>query len=161
MLHEYLKHIIVWSSCPELFHYNQSASLFMNQHVLYHESVSINPMCRKLAHDHDSSASQAHRERERAMSLIRRHHLHLEQLILRPGEFRRDLKELEFNPIMDSVRSQCQPLDQLKSNECRRGRHGHVSRVRQDHCRSDLNGRNHSWLGVVTVKDLKLSVLHF
>ena len=41
--HEYLKHIMVWSSRTELFHYSQSASGFMNQHVLFHESVSISP----------------------------------------------------------------------------------------------------------------------
>ena len=35
---------------------------------------------------------------EKVMSLIRRHHPHLEQLILRSGEFRRHLKELEFSP---------------------------------------------------------------
>ena len=43
MLHVYLKHIIAWSSCTELFHYSQRASGFTNQHVLYHESVSVSP----------------------------------------------------------------------------------------------------------------------
>ena len=35
MLHEYLKHITVWSSSAELFHYNQSALGFTNQDVLF------------------------------------------------------------------------------------------------------------------------------
>ena len=43
MFHECLKHIMGWSSRTQLFHNSQSASGFMNQHVLYHESVSISP----------------------------------------------------------------------------------------------------------------------
>ena len=97
MLHRYLEHIMVWSSRTELFHYSSSASGFMNQHMLFHESVSISP--------HFSADSllsimthQQVRLTERVTSLIRCHHPHLEQLVFRSGELHQDLKELEFSP---------------------------------------------------------------
>ena len=97
MLHEYLKHIMVWSSRPELFHYSQSASGFVNQHVLFHESVSISP--RFIA---DSLLNimthQQVRLTERATSLIRPYRPHLEPLVFRSGELGQDLKDLEFSP---------------------------------------------------------------
>ena len=93
----YLKHIMVWSSRTELLHHGQSASAFVNQHVLYRESVSIS------SHFIEDSllsimTHQQARLTERVMSIIRRFHPHLEQLILRSGEFRQDPKDLEFSP---------------------------------------------------------------
>ena len=69
----------------------------MNQHVLYHESVSISPHF--IA---DSLLSiMTHQQvilTERVVSLIRRYHPRLEQLAFRSGEFRQDLKNLEVSP---------------------------------------------------------------
>ena len=90
MLHECLKHIMVWSSRAELFHYRQSASGFMNQHVLFHESVSISP--------HFIADSLLSIITHQQVRLTESHHPHIEQLMFRSGDFRQDLKELEISP---------------------------------------------------------------
>ena len=53
------------------------------------------------------------------MSIIRRFHSHLEQLIFRSEEFRQWSRSqgTRIQSIMDPIRDQCQPLDQPKSDE--------------------------------------------
>ena len=136
---------------------------FVSQHVLFHESVSISPhftadsLLSKMTH-------QQVRLTERAMSLIRRHHPHL----VRSGEFRQDLKELEFSPswtvsesasILGSVQVQWRSMMMSLSVKPSRARQWSTSR-RARSCSSDLKGHSHGKLGVVTVKNLKLSSHH-
>ena len=97
LIREFFKHAMAWPSQTEFYHYSGRASGFMNQHVLYHESVSINPHFIADALINIMTHQQV-RLTERVLQLTRRFHPHLEQLISRNGEFRQDLEEIEFSP---------------------------------------------------------------
>ena len=116
LIHEFLKKNQAWSARADLFHHSSSASGFVNQHVMFHESMSISPYCVSSSLFniiHHTQVGLA----DRVLGIMRSLHPHLEQVLFVNQEFRSDLKELEFSPSLTVENKQCQPLE-VKCHGC-------------------------------------------
>ena len=97
-LHQFFTFHQIWSAETEMFNIYRTASSFMTQHVLYHESVAISNwylsetileiICSILKFD---SLKESSRSFEAS-------HPHMEALLISGGEFRQSVTELRNRP---------------------------------------------------------------
>ena len=95
-LHQFFSFHQIWSAETEMFNIYQTASSFMTQHVLYHESVAISNWYLSETVLEIMQHPQV-RLTERVIKIIRGSHPHMEALLISGGEFRQSITELEID----------------------------------------------------------------
>ena len=95
-LHQFFTFHQIWSAETEMFNIYQTASSFMTQHVLYHESVAISNWYLSETILEIMQHPQV-RLTERVIKILRGNHPHMEALLISGGEFRKSVTEIEID----------------------------------------------------------------
>ena len=109
-LHQFFSSHQIWSAATEMFTFSQTASSFMTQHVLYHESVAISNWYLSGTILEIMQHPQV-RLTERVIKIIRGSHPHMEALLTSQGEFRQSITELKIDRSFTVVDVRINPWD--------------------------------------------------
>ena len=109
-LHQFFTFHQIWSAETEMFNLSQTASSFMTQHVLFHESVAISH-CYLSETILEIMQHPQVRLTERVIKLIRGSHPHMEALLISGGEFRQSVTELEIDRSFTVVDMRINPWE--------------------------------------------------
>ena len=115
-LHQFFKNHQIWAAQTELFSHNQSASLFMQSHVLYHESVSVSSwfMSETIV---DIIQNTQVRLTERILKIIRAAHPHMKNLLFNSsGELKSNITEIDIDRSLTVVNVRINPWELKDSN---------------------------------------------
>ena len=113
-LHQFFTLHQIWSAETEMFNIYQSASSFMTQRVLYHESVAISNWYLSETILEIMQHPQV-RLTERVIKIIRGSHPHMEALLISGGEFRQSVTELEIDRSFTVVDMRINPWELKES----------------------------------------------
>ena len=115
-LHQFFKDHQIWAAQTELFSHNQSASSFMQSHVLYHESVSVSSwfMSETIV---DIIQNTQIRLTERMLKIIRSTHPHMENLLFSSsGELNSNITEIDIDRSFTVVVLRVNPWELKESS---------------------------------------------
>ena len=109
-LRQFFKFHQIWSAETEMFNLSQTASSFMTQYVLYHESVAISNSYMSETILEIMQHPQV-RLTERVIKIIRNSHPHMEALLISDGEFRQSVRELEIDRSFTVIDMRANPWE--------------------------------------------------
>ena len=109
-LHQFFSFRQIWSAETEMFNIYQSASSFMTQHALYHESVAISKWYLSETILEIMQHPQV-KLTKRVIKIIRGSHPHVEALLISGGEFRQSVTELEIDRSFTVVDMRINPWE--------------------------------------------------
>ena len=109
-LHQFFRFHQIWSAETEMFNISQTASSFMTQHVLFHESVAVSAWYLSETILEIMQNKQV-RLTERILKIIRQCHPHMEALLFSGGELRSSITELDIDRSFTVVDMRVNPWE--------------------------------------------------
>ena len=109
-LHQFFSNHQIWSAQTELLNITQSASSFMTQHVLFHESVSISSWLMSETILEIICNTQVGLT-ERILKVIRQSHSHMENFLFSGGNLRSFITELDIDRSFTVVDMRINPWE--------------------------------------------------
>ena len=109
-LHQFFSNHQIWAAQTELLSHSQTASSFMQSHVLYHESVSVSSwyMSESVI---DITQNTQVRLTERILKIIRQAHPHMENPLFSGGELRSSIAKLDIDRSFTVVDTRISPWE--------------------------------------------------